>query len=143
MQLYNDAVKETVERRLDQLHVEGPTKDAALPATGVNDPVARRRRADQKRKKEIAGAAVDRAPHQRGCHPERRSDSSAPSPRDKDCERASRKFGRESATRRARRGERVTAEILDLPAVLRPGARAALRQNRPHIRSSDWAMKSL
>ena len=34
--------------------------------------------ANREPKKENAGAAVDRTHHQRECHPERRSDSSAP-----------------------------------------------------------------
>ena len=76
---------------------ESPRRRSTTPGAGRDRPGSSTAPPRQNAKKKIYGAALDPTHHQRGCHPARRSNPSAPRQGIKTAS-ASRKIGRESST---------------------------------------------
>jgi hypothetical protein len=92
-----------------------PRRRSTTPGAGRDRPGSSTAPPGNKAKKKNVGAALDPTHHQRGCHPERRSNPAAPRQGIKTAS-ASRKIGRESSTlRRPRRRAQHPASIGDTP----------------------------
>jgi hypothetical protein len=85
------------ENRERELDIDPPRRRSTTPGAGRDRPGSSTAPPRQNAKKKKYGAALDPTHHQRGCHPARRSNPSAPRQGIKTAS-ASRKIGRESST---------------------------------------------